>query len=118
MRENKALEKLADSEKWKLHLLFEYTASNTPQHNHLAELAFVTLRNRGRAMMAAVNLPSTVKAKLFKEAFVTATVLDGLATVELDGVTKSRYEWFHGNAPKFAEKLRTWGEAKSTMGWI
>ena len=62
-------------------------------------------------MMAAANLPPTVKAKLFKEAFATATVLDSLATVELDGATKSRYEWFYGSAPKFAEKLRTWGEA-------
>eukprot|EP00957_Ditylum_brightwellii_P156851 11938276-Ditylum_brightwellii.AAC.1 len=41
---------------------------------------------------------------------MTATLLDGLVIVEVDGEKKTCYEHFHGNVPKFAKYLRTWGE--------
>jgi hypothetical protein len=58
--------------------------------------------------------------KLFREAFQTATMLDGLMLVTIDDVTKTRVEHWSGKVPSFAENLRTWGEAgtvkiKTTM---
>ena len=40
--ENVKLQKRSDSAAWKLNLTFEFTARDTPQQNHLAELAFAT----------------------------------------------------------------------------
>ena len=47
--ENKKLEERINGANWKLNIQFEYTARDTPQQNHLAELAFATIANRGRA---------------------------------------------------------------------
>jgi hypothetical protein len=55
--ENKKLQKRSDSKDWKLGVTFEHTARDTPQQNHLAELGFATIANRGRAMMHAANVP-------------------------------------------------------------
>ena len=53
-----------------------------------------------------------MRYKLFKEEFATVTQLDWLAVIEIDGVTKTRYEhWTNKDgAPKFVKYLRTWGE--------
>jgi hypothetical protein len=45
--ENKGLESRANSADWKLNIKFEYTGRETPQRNHLAELGFAILANRG-----------------------------------------------------------------------
>jgi hypothetical protein len=55
------------------------------QHNHLAEIAFSILSNRGRAMMAQSYVPKKFCYIFCKEAFKTATILDGLQVVEIDG---------------------------------
>jgi Integrase core domain. len=109
--ENKLLEQRANSVAWQLGISFEYTARNTPQQNSLAEVAFATIANRGRAMMHRANLPLAHQYKLCKEAFKTATLLDGLTVIILDGVAKTRVEHWSGKLPKFAMHLRTWGEA-------
>ena len=87
---------------------FEFTARDTPQQNSLAE---VTLANHGRAMMHRANLPMMDRYCLAHEAFQCATHLDGLMVVEVNGVTKTRYEHFVGQNPMFAKHLQTWGEA-------
>ena len=79
----------------------------TPQRNHLAELGFADLANKGRAMLISANLPQEVRFRLCKEAFNCATHLSNLA-INKDG--KSRYELFHNNKPKYAMYLREWGE--------
>jgi hypothetical protein len=108
--ENNLLQNRATGVAWKLKLTFEYTARGTPQQKHLAELAFATLANKGRAMMYAANLTLELRYRLYREAFQTATLLDGLLPVEINGVVKSRYNhWSGGHEPKFAK--RTWGEA-------
>ena len=110
--ENNLLQKTAKGPNWKLKVDFEYTARDTPQQNHLAELGFATLASKGRAMMYAANLPLEIRFRLYREAFQTATLLDGLQPVEINGVTKSRYNhWSNGSEPKWAKHLRTWGEA-------
>jgi hypothetical protein len=61
--------------------------------------------------MIKANLPNNVRYFLFKEAFKTATMLDGLVVVDIDGIKKTRYEHFFGKNPKFAGHLRFFGEA-------
>jgi hypothetical protein len=90
---------------------FEFTARDTPQQNHLAEVGFATLANKGRAIMYHANVPLKTRYKLFTEAFKTATLLDALVVVDIDGVKKSRVEHWSGKRPSYAENLRTWGEA-------
>ena len=90
---------------------FEWTARDTPQQNHLAELGFAYIANKGCTMMARANIPPHVHYKVFREAFKTATLLDRLNPVTIDGVTKTRYEHWCGRNPAFAQHLCTWGEA-------
>jgi len=109
--ENKLLQQRCNSKDWKLDIDFEYTARNTPQQNHLAELGFAVIANRGRAMMHRANIPLRQRYKLYPEAFKTATLLDGLGVIDIDGVNETRYVHFSEKNPKFSKHLRTWGEA-------
>lgn len=109
--ENKKLKERADSSDWKLGINFEFTARDTPQHNHLAELAFATLGNRGRAIMHKANVPLKWRYRLFPEAFKTVSLLDGLVPVMVNGKLATRFEHWGGSNPQFAKHLRTWGEA-------
>ena len=43
--ENKALEKLCQSDRWKLDVAYEYTARNKPQQNSKAEVGIATIAN-------------------------------------------------------------------------
>ena len=48
--ENVELNKVATGQKWKMILDFEYTARDTPQQNHLAEIGIYTISCKGRAL--------------------------------------------------------------------
>jgi hypothetical protein len=109
--ENKKLQERSDSSDWKLNIEFEYTARDTPQQNHLAELGFAIIANRGRALMHKANIPELVRYKVWREAFQTATLLDGLTIVELNGINDTRFKHWGKENPKFVHHLRTWGEA-------
>ena len=109
--ENKLLEKRSQSADWKLNLEFEFTARDTPQQNHLAEVGLSTIANRGRAMMAAANIPVELRLKVFSKACETAAKVDGLTVVEVDGVKATRFEHWNGKLPAWHKFLRTWGEA-------
>ena len=109
--ENRKLQARCCSVDWKLNMEFEFTARDTPQQNHLAELGFAVLANKTRTLMTAANIPFDKRFKLWKEAVKTATLLDGLLVVEMNGVFKTRFEHAFGSNPKFAKHLRTWGEA-------
>jgi hypothetical protein len=87
---------------------FEYTARDTPQQNHLAELGFSILGSKGRACMVVAM---EIRYTLFPKAFEYATDTDGLQVATFDGQTTTRYKHFCGKNPKFAHHLRTWGEA-------
>ena len=109
--ENLTLQTRSDSSDWKLNIDFEYTARNTPQQNHLAEQGFAHLANLGRALMNHAHVPLKWRYKLFSKAFKTATLLDGLHIITLEGKSDTRYKHWCGTNPKFSEHLRTWGEA-------
>ena len=108
--ENILLQSRAQSVAWKLGIEFEFTARNTPQQNSLAEVSISTIAMRGRAMMHRANLPLEYRNLLWTTAFDTATLLDGLIVIKIDGVSQTREHWC-GQLPKFAHHLRTWGEA-------
>jgi hypothetical protein len=109
--ENKLLQQRCQSKDWQFDIVVEYTARDTPQQNSLAEVAFATLANRGRALMYRANVPYATRHKVWREAFKMATLLDGLVLVELNGTVATRYEHWCGKIPEFAHHLRTWGEA-------
>ncbi len=104
---NMRLKERTKSSDWKLGIDYERTARNTPQQNHLAELAFSHLANLGPALMNHANVSLICCYKLFAKAFKTATLLDGLHVIELDGIQATRYEHWCGSNPKFANHLQT-----------
>jgi hypothetical protein len=105
--ENKLLQSQSDSAAWNLGIKYKYTARDTPQQNHLAELAFATIINKARAMMASANIPVEVRFKLWKEAIQMATDPDGLILRNIEGNTKTRSEHAYGSNPKFGTHLWT-----------
>jgi hypothetical protein len=114
--ENKLLKQRCHSKDWKFETEFEFTARATPQQNALVELGFATLANKGRAMMSAANVPKMIRYKVYSEAFKTATLLDGLMPLEINGITKTRNEhWTDKGNPAFAKYLHTWGEAGTVI---
>jgi hypothetical protein len=109
--ENKVLKMRSESSDWKMDIKFKFTARDTPQQNHLAELGFTVLAIRGRALMTRANVPEVIRYKLFKEAFKTATLLDALLIVKIDGEQRSRVEHWSGRKPEYALNLRMWGRS-------
>ena len=61
--------------------------------------------------MIAANIPDKVKPIVGQKVFETATKLDQLVPITIDGVTKTRAEHCTGKLPGFVHHLRTWGEA-------
>jgi hypothetical protein len=50
------LQECSQSADWKLNLEFEFTAIDTPQQDHLAELGFAVLSNKARTLMTAAHV--------------------------------------------------------------
>jgi hypothetical protein len=109
--ENKTLQKRANSATWKLNIEFEFTPRDTPQHNHLAELALASIANKGRTLMSAAHIPMKVRYKVWVKAFQHATDLDGLVVTTIKNTATTRYEHWCGKLPKWTKHLKTWGEA-------
>ena len=70
----------------------EYTSRDTPQHNHLAEVSIATVYGRARALLIDVNVRKEAKHIVAQKAIETATKLDGLIPITIDGITKPRIE--------------------------
>jgi hypothetical protein len=96
---------------WKLSIKVEWTARDTPQQNSPAEVGFSTIGGRARSMLQDANVPEALRKLLMVAAVKTATLLDGLIPVAIDGEVKTRYEHQFGSFPPFAQALRTFGEA-------
>jgi hypothetical protein len=108
---NTKLQERTDNKDWKLGIKLEYTAHETPQHNHLAKLVFAILANRCRAMLHKAYIPKLVRYKLWRECFKTSTLLDGLMVVSVNDSFVTRYKHWCNDLPHFHKYLRTWGEA-------
>jgi hypothetical protein len=90
-------------------LTYEYTARDTPQHNHLAELGFDSLGNKGRALIVRANIPLKSRYLLFREAFNTATDLDCLVITKVETKKAKIHEHFYICNAKWMNFLHTWG---------
>jgi hypothetical protein len=91
--------------------IFENTACKTPQQNSYAELIFMVIESKTRAVMNAAQIPKSEHFKLWSEAATTVTALDNLISVTWNGITKTRYEHAGFEIPKSVKYLRTFGEA-------
>ena len=67
--ENKVLIKITNGLQWKLGIAMEYTGKGMPQRNQLAELGFVDITGKTRAMMIQANMTEEIRYKLCKEWF-------------------------------------------------
>ena len=83
--ENKFTEREVNSRKWRLNIKFEYTARNTPQQNSFTGVDIATMANRGRDILDRANVPEKYRTPLFRYAVTTATKLDMLLIVEVEG---------------------------------
>jgi hypothetical protein len=77
------------------------------QQNHLAEQGFAHITKLGRALMNHTNLPLKWEYTLFAKAFKTATLLDGLRVIELNGIINTRFNYWCGANPRLIEHLGT-----------
>jgi hypothetical protein len=75
------------------------------------ELGFATLANWGRAMMNRANILLIFCYKVFKEAFKTSKLVDGLMAISIDGKVATRYTHLFGLDSKCSDYLQTWDEA-------
>jgi hypothetical protein len=90
--ENKKLVTLAHLKDWKHETIFENTARKTPQQNSYAELAFMVLAAKARALLSAAQVPKDERHKLWGETGMTATALDNPIPMTWNEETKTRYE--------------------------
>ena len=110
--ENKSLKDRVNSADWKLDVEeVEFTSRDSPQQNHLVEIGFTTIADRGRAMMNGAHVPTAKRRIISKEAFKMATALDNLVVVDHGGEKKSRYEHVDGKLPGWTKHMRVFGEA-------
>jgi hypothetical protein len=109
--ENHSLEETLHSSQWKMPIEFEYTARNTPQQNHLAEIGIYVICCRGRALMSTANSPEKYHYRMFWLAMETACLLDWLTVVTINGVMAMKIKHISNSIPAFVNHLRTSGEA-------
>jgi hypothetical protein len=109
--ENRLLQQRCESKDWQCAIKYEYTSRDTPQYNHMDELGFATLANKGRTLMVRANIPMSKIYLLFREAFKTATYLDYIVVTTVGTKKATRHEHFYGTNPKWMKFIRTWGRA-------
>ena len=104
--ENKVLER--ESDKNELGIIFEYTASGTPQQNGVVESAFVTVMGRSRGMMNHGRFTMAKRQKLWCEGTQTATLLDNILVQ--DSARSPPLTQCFGVDAKYAKHLRSFGQ--------
>ena len=88
-------------------MIFEYTASGTPQQNGKVERKIATILSKTRSMMIDAGIKQYIRNKLWAEGISTATKLEGILSIN-GGL--SAVERFFGKLPGFVKHLRTFGE--------
>ncbi len=110
-KEKVALIKAAKGKDWKLTIAVVLTARNTPQQNLKAEMAFTVIVAQARSMLIAVQVPDLQRFELWPEVVMTATFLNKLVTVIMNGERKTRWEHAGHKLPVWVKNLQTFGEA-------
>ncbi len=77
----------------------------------MAETAFTFISAQARSMMNAAQLTDKDRFKLWAEVVKTATFLNNLVPVTINGVTKMRWEHSGHKLPSWTKNLWTFGEA-------
>ena len=62
-------------------------------------------------MMGTSYMPDESRGKVSLEVLKCATMFNGLRLVAVNGKRNTRDDHIHGNNPRWATHLRTWGEA-------
>ena len=109
--ENKVLEKNMIRQHWKMKTKFEYTASGTPQQNLYTKMRFTALADMSCVMMNKVSIPGAICYNLFGKVSKTATKLDSVVIVEVNGVKKMLVEHYAKKIPHWVEFMRTFDKA-------
>ena len=99
--ENKKLEEKCNADG--LGIIFEYTATETPQQNAYEERAFPMLMGRARAMMNFAGFTTEKRKQLWCEAANTATMLDNILVHEQNSAPP--YTMFYVQDAKYAKYL-------------
>jgi hypothetical protein len=111
VKENVAAIKMAQGKDWKIVFKAEFTVRKTPQQNLIAETAFTVIAAQVQIMMNAAQLPDELRFKLWAETVMTATHLNNLVIMTLNGEKKTRWEHAGFKLPLRTKNLHTYGEA-------
>ena len=104
--ENKGLQD--ECEKQNLRIIFEFTASGTPQQNSVVERKIPILMGRSRAMMLRAGFSQQDKRKFWSEVISTATKLDNIMVRKER--TKPPFTLFYNDEAKYTKFLTFFGE--------
>ncbi len=89
VKENVAAIKMARGKDWKIVFKAEFTVQKTPQQNLIAEMAFTVIAVQAQSMMNAAQLPNKLRFKLWAETGMTATYLNNVVIITLNGEKKT-----------------------------
>ena len=88
---------------------FEYTSSDTPQHNGVVERRFASLYGRIRSMLHFCRCPESMKLKIWAEC---ANVSSDLYNIQVQKhQDRCPHELFYGSIPMYARNLQIFGQA-------
>ncbi len=76
---------MAQGKDQKLGFKAEFTAQKIPQQNSIAEMVFTVIAAQVQSMMNAAQLPDELRFKLWAEIVMTATYLNNLVIVTING---------------------------------
>ncbi len=110
-KENAALVKIAKGKDWMLAFEVEFMARKIPQQNSKAKTTFTVIAAQARSLLIAAQVPDLQQFKLWPEAVMTATFLNNLVPVILNGESKARWEHTGHKLPVWVKNLQTFGEA-------
>jgi hypothetical protein len=102
---NVKLVKTAKGKDWKLDFTVKFMARKTPHQNLHAETSFAIIVAQARCMLIAVQILDDERFKLWPEAVKTATHLNNLMPVTIEGVTQTCWEHTGYKVPKWTKTL-------------
>jgi hypothetical protein len=85
-----ALIKVAKGKDWKLTIAVELTVRNAPPQDSKDKTAFTVIAAQARSMLIAAQVPDLQRFKLWPEFVITATFLNNLVSVIMNGERKTR----------------------------
>ncbi len=111
-KENVVLIKIAKGKDRKHNFKTELTARNMPQQNSKVEMAFTVIAaQQARSMLISAQIPDGERFKLWPKVTVTATFLNNLVPVTVNGEMETRWEHAGHKIPLWVKFLWTFGKA-------